>query len=84
MATEEPDVWEIRLSGSGRDWSATLVWMRYCGTVAKADGNSEHQLHPVARGVSSLLKVCLQLAETGLLLHCTKAAALARIAHHSY
>ena len=53
--TEEPDVWGIRLSGSKRDWSATLVWMRYCGTVAKAGGNSEHQLHPAARGVSSLL-----------------------------
>ena len=41
-----------RLSGSERGWSATPVWMRYCGTVAKAGGNSEHQLHPAARGVS--------------------------------
>ena len=31
--------------------------MRYCGTAAKAGGNSEHQLHPAARGVSSLLKI---------------------------
>ncbi len=30
-------------------------WMRYCGTVAKAGGNSEHQLHPAALEVSSLL-----------------------------
>jgi hypothetical protein len=43
MATEEPDVWEIRLSGSERGRSSTGVWTRYCGTAAKAGGKLRTQ-----------------------------------------
>ncbi len=43
MATEEPDVWEIRLSGSERGRSSTGVWTRYGGTAAKAGGQQRTQ-----------------------------------------
>ncbi len=56
MATEEPDVWEIRLSGSERGRSSTEVWMRYCGTVAKADGKRRTQTSSCSSGDSCLLE----------------------------
>jgi hypothetical protein len=31
-------MWEIHKSGSERGRSATGIWKRYCGTIAKADG----------------------------------------------
>jgi hypothetical protein len=31
------------LSGSERDRSATVIWMKYCGTAAKAGGKQRKQ-----------------------------------------
>ena len=48
--TEEPDVWEIRLSGSERGRSATGVWTRYCGTAAKAGGQRRRRTSSCSSG----------------------------------
>ena len=55
MAKRGAGCWESRLSGSERDWGATDVWPRYCGTTGKPGGNREHKLLPAALGVPSLL-----------------------------
>jgi hypothetical protein len=36
-------MWEIRLYGSGRGWSATLERMKYCGTAGKPGGKQRKQ-----------------------------------------
>ena len=48
--TEEPDVWESRLSGSERGRSATGVWTRYCGTAAKAGGQRRRRTSSCSSG----------------------------------
>ena len=50
MATEEPDVWEIRLSGSERGRSSTGVWTRYGGTAAKVGGQQRTQTSSCSSG----------------------------------
>jgi len=49
-------MWESCLSGSERDRSTTVIWMKYCGTAAKVGGNRENKLRPGVMGVSYLLK----------------------------
>jgi hypothetical protein len=50
-------MWESCLYGSERGWSATLVWMKYCGTAGVNQvANRENKPHPIAWGVSSLLE----------------------------
>jgi len=49
-STEEPDVWEIRLSGSRRAWAATEVWMRYGGTAGKPGGYQRKQTSSCSPG----------------------------------
>jgi hypothetical protein len=39
-----------------RGWSATLAWMKYCGTAGKPGGRQRKKPHPTGRGVSSLLE----------------------------
>jgi hypothetical protein len=39
-----------------RDRRSTAIWMRSCGTVAKADGNGENKLRPVVTEGSYLLE----------------------------
>ena len=56
MTTEEPYVWEIRLSGSERGLGTTVIWTKYCGTAAKAGGNRENQPRPAVMGVPGLLE----------------------------
>ena len=50
MATEEPDVWESRLSGSERGRSSTGVWTRYGGTAAKVGGQQRTQTSSCSSG----------------------------------
>ena len=42
--------WESRLYGSERGWSATLVRMKYCGTVGKPDGKQRKQTSSYSQG----------------------------------
>ena len=56
MAKRGAGCWESRLSGSVRDWGATDVWPRYCGTTGKPGGNREYKPLPAALGVPSLLE----------------------------
>jgi len=39
-----------------RDRRSTAIWMRYCGTVAKAGGNRENKLRPIVTEGSYLLE----------------------------
>jgi hypothetical protein len=39
-----------------RDRRSTVIWKRYCGTVAKAGGNRENKLLPVVTEGSCLLE----------------------------
>ena len=41
---------ESRLSGSERGWSATLVWMKYCGTAGKPGGKQRKQTSSYSPG----------------------------------
>jgi len=43
MADRRAVCWESHLYGSERGWSATLVWMKYCGTVGKPGGKQRKQ-----------------------------------------
>ena len=49
-------MWESRLSGSERGRRSTVIWMKYCGTAAKAGGNGEYKYHPVVTEGSGLLE----------------------------
>ena len=41
---------ESRLYGSERGWSATLVWMQYCGTAGKPGGKQRKQTSSYSQG----------------------------------
>ena len=43
-------MWESCLYGSERGWSATLVWMKYCGTDGKPVGKQRKQTSSYSRG----------------------------------
>ena len=43
-------MWESHLSGSERGWSATLVWMTYCGTAGKPGGKQRKQTSSYSPG----------------------------------
>ena len=43
-------MWESRLYGSERGWSATLVRMKYCGTAGKPGGKQRRQSSSYSHG----------------------------------
>ena len=43
-------MWESRLSGSERGWSATLIRMTYCGTAGKPGGKQRKQTSSYSQG----------------------------------
>ncbi len=43
-------MWESRLSGSERGWSATLIGMTYCGTAGKPGGKQRKQTSSYSQG----------------------------------
>ena len=43
-------MWESRLYGSERGWSATVVWMQYCGTAGKPGGKRRKQSSSCSQG----------------------------------
>ena len=50
MANRGAVCWESHLYGFGRGWSATLVWMIYCGTVGKPGGKQRKQTSFYSQG----------------------------------
>ena len=48
-------MWESRLSGFESERSATVKWMKYCGTAAKAGGKQRKPTSSWIMGVSYLL-----------------------------
>ena len=50
MADRGAVCWESRLYGSERGWSATLAWMKYCGTVGKPGGKQRKQTSSYSQG----------------------------------
>jgi hypothetical protein len=50
MADRGAVCWESHLYGSERGWSATLVWMKYCGTVGKPGGKQRKQTSSYSQG----------------------------------
>ncbi len=43
---------------SERGRSSTVIWIRYCGTAAKAGGKQRKQTWPYVTEVSCLLEIC--------------------------
>jgi len=50
MADRGAVCWESHLYGSERGWSATLVWMKYCGTAGKPGGKQRKQTSSYSLG----------------------------------
>ena len=50
MANRGAVCWEIRLSGSERGWSATLIRMTYCGTAGKPGGKQRKHTSSYSQG----------------------------------